>query len=197
MQCGVFYWWPTLSGGIRERMWKSWVTWFYQACTHTHTQSTRFYQFNNYCHQPNYERQLVLLTWQGKGRWWEGDSMFFSLSFLFSFFFLFSIAQHFKICILKIGWEGKCWGFLGNKTGSRGSACHLIIWICSRWHGDALGNPRSNSSSGVWGLNEWMCPRATCKFRSSWHKRWMRNFLAFFFTHYIANSEERDEDDGG
>lgn len=106
----------------------------------------------------------------------------------------FFIAQHFKICILKIGWEGKCWGFLGNKTGSRGSACHLIIWICSRWHGDALGNPRSNSSFGVWGLNEWMCPRATCKFRTSWHKRWMRNFLAFFF--YSLHREQWREGRG-
>lgn len=103
----------------------------------------------------------------------------------------FFIAQHFKICILKIGWEGKCWGFLGNKTGSRGSACHLIIWICSRWHGDALGNPRSNSSFGVWGLNEWMCPRATCKFRTSWHKRWMRNFLAFFFLLITSRTVKR------
>lgn len=65
--------------------------------------------------------------------------------------------------------------FQGNKASShRGSACHIIVWICricSRWHGDARGSRRFNSFSGLgggwWvgrggGLNEWSCPGATC-----------------------------------
>ena len=81
--------------------------------------------------------------------------------------------------------------FQGNKASSHGSACHLINWICSRWHADARGCWRSNCSSGVgvgWGaLNEWLCPRATRGLLSSGHKRWMRNFMAFF-TYYVVYS---------
>ena len=33
---------------------------------HTHTHCAQLYQFNNYCHRANYERQLVVLTWQGE-----------------------------------------------------------------------------------------------------------------------------------
>ena len=154
---------------IRRHMRKneeSWEVWL-----HTLTHSTQLYQFNNYCHRANYERQLVLLTWQGsegwRGRERGREACFFSSSTTFQ-------------DLQKLDRRKSVGGFLGNKASSRGSACHLIIWICSRWHGDALGSQRSNSSSGVEGLNEWMCPRATCEFHSSWHQRWMRNFMAFF-----------------
>lgn len=81
---GAFHWWPTLSEGTWGRMRRTGKCYFIHTHTHAHTQthtgSTQLYQFNNYCHWANYERQLVLLTWQGKkdgGRKREREGCFY------------------------------------------------------------------------------------------------------------------------
>lgn len=46
------------------------------------------------------------------------------------------------------------------------------------------------------GLNEWMCPRATCEFHSSWHEKKMdEEFYAISLLITLC-TVETDEDDG-
>lgn len=103
--------------------------------------------------------------------------------------------QYFLICILKIRWEERHCCFQGNKVSSCGSSCHLIIWICSRWH---AGCTRELTVQFLlWGggsLNEWLCPQAPCKHRSSRHKKWMKFFLMNLL--HCIQCVERKEDDG-
>lgn len=64
----------------------------------TYALNTQLYQFNNYCHWPNYERQLVLLTQED----WATKA-----GVLFRWFLFFFSPAHFQNWLSKISWEQK------------------------------------------------------------------------------------------